>query len=590
MHAHSLEDESVNNVTPIAIARTPHVVDVFLDYLRAEGVRVVFGIPGGLLFPLFEAISKSSDIELVIAKHEEGAAFMADGYTRVSGRMSVCAGTGGPGSTNLLTGVACAYADGVPMLVVTGQAASHALGKGAAQETTREDIDIVAMFAPVTKYSAMVTSPESLGHHLRRALRQALTGRLGPVHLNVPVDLWERPLVEDWLTPSTYRPTTATFDRASVARAGEALLGAELPVLLAGSGVASANAQEHLITLAEMLPARVATTPRAKGVFPEDHPLSLGVLGFAGHEAAKRTVMGGRVDVLATLGASLNETTTFNWRPELMPSRHLIQLDIDADRIGRNYPVDIPLVGDAQTILVELVYHLHRAMRGGQTPRSRWPEEPPPPRGEDRYLAPDLRASDALPLTPQRWRADLLRALPDDAVIFSDIGGHMLFNIHDLEIRRRQQFVINLGFGSMGHGTVAPIGAALAAPERPVIAIIGDACFTMNGMELITAAEYDVPVVWIVENNNMHGLTWHGSAMLGKRLDSVRYRRPLDIAPLARAMGLYATVVDRPGAMEDALRDALKRRGPSVIEVRVDGSIPPPLSGRVKSLAGFIRK
>src|SRR5690606_35044173 len=132
-----------------------------------------------------------------------------DGHTRVSGRMSVCAGTGGPGSTNLLTGVACAYADGVPRLVVTGQAASHELGKGAAQETTREDIDIVAMFAPVTKYSAMVTSPESLGHHLRRALRQALTGRLGPVHLNVPVDLWERPLVEDWLTPSTYRPTTA---------------------------------------------------------------------------------------------------------------------------------------------------------------------------------------------------------------------------------------------------------------------------------------------------------------------------------------------------------------------------------------------
>lgn len=573
-----------------ALAPERRVVNVFLDYLRAEGVRVVFGVPGGLLFPFFEAIERAEDIALVVSKHEEGAAFMADGYSRVSGRLSVCAGTGGPGSTNLLTGVACAYADGVPMLVVTGQAASHALGKGAAQETTREDIDIVAMFEPITKYSAMVTSPESMAHHLRRALRQALTGRPGPVHLNVPVDLWEKPLAEEWLTPSTYRPTTRTFDRTTVARASEALLDAELPVLLAGSGVVVAQAREHLQTLAELIPARVATTPRAKGVFPEDHPLSLGVLGFAGHEAARETLLGGHIDVLATLGASLNETTTFNWSPALMPAKHLIQLDIDADRIGRNYPVDVPLVGDAQTILVELVYHLHRAIREGRTPRSRWSSEPPPPSGDARYADRELRRSDAAPLTPQRWRADLTEVLPHDAVVFSDIGGHMLFNIHHLEMSARHTFVLNLGFGSMGHGTVAPIGAALATRDRPVIAIVGDACFTMNGMELIAAAEYEIPVVWIVENNNMHGITWHGSQLLGKQLASVRYRRPLEIAPLARAMGLFAEVVDRPGALQPALREALARRAPSVIEVRVDGERPPPLGGRVRSLAGFIRR
>lgn len=571
-------------------ARQPRVVDVFLDYLRAEGVHVVFGIPGGLLFPFFEAIERASDMELVVSKHEEGAAFMADGYARVSGTLSICAGTGGPGSTNLLTGVACAYADGVPMLVVSGQAASHALGKGAAQETTREDIDIVAMFEPITKYSAMVTSPESMAHHLRRALRQALTGRPGPVHLNVPVDIWEKPLVEDWLTPSTYRPTTRTFDRATVAQASDALLNAELPVLLAGSGVVVAEAREHLQTLAELIPTRVATTPRAKGVFPEDHPLSLGVLGFAGHDAARETLFGGHIDVLATLGASLNETTTFNWSPALMPSRHLIQLDIDADRIGRNYPVDIPLVGDAQTILVELVYHLHRAIREGNHPRSRWASEPPPPQGEARYQDADFRTSDAVPLTPQRWRADLSEVLPRDAIVFSDIGGHMLFNLHHLEMSAEHTFVINLGFGSMGHGTVAPIGAALAAGGRSVIAIVGDACFTMNGMELIAAAEYDIPVIWIVENNDMHGITWHGSKMLGKQLSSVRYRRPLQVAGLARSMGLFAQVVDQPNGIQSALRNALARGTPSVIEVRVDGEVPPPLGGRVRSLAGFIRR
>lgn len=549
----------------------------------------MFGIPGGLLFPFFEAVEHAEDIRLVVAKHEEGAAFMADGFSRTTGTLSVCAGTGGPGSTNLLTGVACAYADGVPMLVVTGQAASHALGKGAAQETTREDIDIVAMFAPITKYSAMVTSPESFAHHLRRALRQAMTGRPGPAHLNVPVDLWEKPLVERWLKPSTYRPATRTFDRATVARASDALLEAEYPVLLAGSGIAIAQAREHLHTLAELLPARVATTPRAKGVFAEDHPLSLGVFGFAGHEAARTTLLGGQVDVLATLGASLNETTTFNWSAELVPTQHLIQLDIDADRIGRNYPVDIPLVGDAQTILVELVYHLHRAIRDGRSPRSRWSAEPPLPSGEDRYEDVALRASDAMPMTPQRWRRDLMEVLPSDAIVFSDIGGHMLFNVHHLEMGPRHTFVLNLGFGSMGHGTVAPIGCALAA-KSPVVAIIGDACFTMNGMELLTAAEYDVPVIWIVENNNMHGITWHGSVLLGKRLDSVRYRRTLDVAPIARAMGVTSAVVDRPGALQAAFKEALARKGPSVIEVRCDGSIRPPLGSRIKSLAGFIRR
>ena len=570
-------------------AGTPRVVDVFLRYLKTEGVRYVFGIPGGLLFPFFEAVEKDDVLELIVSKHEEGAAFMADGYARVSRRLAVCAGTGGPGSTNLLTGVACAFADGVPLLVVTGQAASHALGKGAAQETTREDMDIVAMFSPVTKYSSMVTSPESMAHHLRRALRKALTGRPGPVHLNVPVDIWEKPLVEAWFDPKTYRPDTRTFDRYAVQRATDTLLGATHPVILAGSGVSVAGAEEHLRALAELLPVRVATTPRAKGVFPEDHPLSLGVLGFAGHDDAKNTLLGDEVDVLMTVGASLNETTTLNWHPRLRPNESLIQVDIDADRIGRNYPVDIPLVGDAQTILVELVYHTHRRFREDVVSRSVWAGAPGLTRGHARHMEPGLRVSSQLPLAPQRWRADLQEVLPKNAIVFSDIGGHMLFNLHDLIIGEGQKFVLNLGFGSMGHGTVAPIGAALAAPGRPVFTIIGDACLTMNGMELLTAAEYDVPVIWIVENNQMHGITWHGSKLLGKQLDSIKYRRPLDISGLARAMGLRAWVVDAPGQIQEAVREALARRGPAVIEVRVDGAIPPPLGGRIRSLAGFIK-
>ncbi|CAN5220244.1 acetolactate synthase large subunit [soil metagenome] len=572
------------------VIAAPSAVDVMLRYLLAEDATTVFGVPGGLLHPFFDAVERHPEFRLIVTKHEEGAAFMADGFARMRNRLAVCAGTSGPGATNLLTGVSVAYADGIPLLVITGQAPSSTMGKGAAQETSPEDMDSVGMFRSVTKYSALVQSPDRLGHHLRRALRMCLSGRPGPVHLNVPVDFWGKPVAEEqWFDPKTYRSPTSVFDRNAVASAAQVLLAAKRPLLLVGSGVVGASAEEHVRTLAELLPARVATTPRAKGAFPEDHELSLGVLGFAGHREAKLAALGSDCDVLFSVGASLNETTTFTWDPNVLGTKTHIQLDIDPDRIGRGYPVHVPLVGDAQTILVELIYHIHRSLREGRKAASTWKDATNIARGEDRYERPDLRASNAIPITPQRWRVELGEALPGNAVVFSDIGGHMLFNIHDLCIGRNQRFVLNLGFGSMGHGTCAPIGAKLADPSRPVVAIIGDACFTMNGMELLTANEYDVPVIWIIENNQMHGITWHGSRLVnkGRAMDAIVYKKPLDVAGLARAMGLDAYVVDRPGQIGGALRSALESGRPTVIDVRVDGSISPPLGDRAKTVAGF---
>jgi len=564
------------------------MVDITMRYLRAEGARVVFGVPGGLLHPFFQAVEAEPEIELIVTKHEAGAAFMADGWARASNCLAVCAGTSGPGATNLVTGVAAAFCDGVPMLVITGQAPSHALGKGAAQEMAPEDIDIVAMFKPITKYSAMIPAPDRVSHHLRRALRLALTGQPGPVHLNVPVDFWEKPAQPEWFGPQSYRPSTQVFDREAVRQASHYLVRAEYPVFLVGSGVASSNARIETMQLAERFRARVATTARAKGVFPEDHPLSLGVMGLAGHKIARDTLLSDRVDVLMTIGASLNETTTLNWDPRLLPRDALIQLDISVDRIGRNYPVTVPLVGDARTVLNELTYNIEREIGTSETP-SRWGDEPPIVHDHSFYERPDLRTSPSTPITPQRWRVELNEMLPGNAIVFSDIGGHMLFNIHDLMIRNRQSFVLNLGFGSMGHGTAAPIGAALAAPHRPVIAIIGDACFTMCGMELVTAAEYDVPVIWIVENNQMHGITWHGSQLIGngQPMDAIRYRQPLAISDIARAMGVKSWQVERPGELRPAFMEALERRRPALIEILVDGSICPPLGERAKTIAGF---
>jgi acetolactate synthase I/II/III large subunit len=576
---------------PVAEAvSAPKVLDVFFRYLKAEQISHIFGIPGGLLFPFFEAAERDEDFMMVVAKHEEGAAFMADGFARTTGKIAVCAGTSGPGATNMITGVACAFTDGVPMLVLTGQAASHALGRGAAQETAREDIDIVAMFAPITKYSAMVTSAASFGHHLRRALRLAKSGRPGPVHLNVPVELWEKPLVENWFDPKTYRPETYTFDRNAIRQAAEALASAEFPVLFVGAGVAVSQAEPHLLTLAELLGARVATSPRGKGLFPEDHPLCLGVMGVAGHAAARDTLLGNQVDVLLTVGTSLSETSTLNWSPALRRGRYFIQADIDSERIGRNYPVDLGLVGDAQTVLVELIYHVHRLLREGTLVSSKWSHEAPLERGHRRYVSPELRTSNSIPLAPPRWRVELESVLPKNAFVFSDIGGHMLNNIHHLCFTDEQRFFINLGFGSMGHGVVAPIGAALAHPGRPIVAIVGDGCFAMNGLELLTAVEVGARVVWIVEHNNMHGITWHGSQLIGSRraLESARYKTHIQVAAIAQAMGLATWVVDSPAAFAPAFCGALAHNGPSLLEVRIDASIAPPLGDRTKSLAGFI--
>lgn len=561
----------------------PSVASVLLEHLEAEGITHVFGVVGGLLYPFFRALEASSSLTYVQARHEGGAAFMADGFARSSGRMAVAAATSGPGATNLVTGVACAFADGVPMLVITGNAATAVQGQGASQETNREDIDVVGMFGPITKYSATVTSGATLSHHFRRAVREALSGRMGPVHLNFPVDVWAQPATKGWHQAG---PTSALLCRTDAIEAtlrGAALVlnSSSRPVILAGSGVASSGAQGDLRELAESLRARVATTPRAKGVLPEDHPLSLGVFGSAGHRAAHDAVLGGSCDVLLVVGSSLGETATMGWNPALRHGAgYLIQCDVDPTRIGRSYPVDMPLVGDARVVMRSLIERCYRnvtAIRMTAQLEDGW------------YNEPELRSRTAFPLAPQAWRKVASEVMPDDAFVFSDVGGHMLHNIHDLSIVRRQRFFLNLGFGSMGHGTCAPIGAKLACPDRPVVAIIGDGCFAMNGMELITALEHDVAVTWIVENDGRHGVTWHCSRALGgEPLRSASSKWPINACALAAGMGLEVRSVHGANMFRQAFQEALASNRPNLIEVIVDPSVPPPMGSRANTLAGFI--
>lgn len=559
------------------------LVDTLIAFMLAESIHDVFSVPGGLIHPFLSAVDKHPALKLIVSKHEQGAVFAADGFARTHGRLAICAATSGPGATNMLTAAAVAFTDGIPLLLITGQAPSYLRGKGAAQETTTHGVDVNAMFAATTKFSTTVTAPERFADDFNRAMRFALTGRQGPVHLSVPVDFWNALVPANQLHPLHQIPKSSTFDPHAVEQAAHALLHARYPLLLAGAGILRSRAAPQLKALAELLQARVVTSPSAKGVFPENHPLSLGVVGFGSHDRARETLLGNQVDVLFAVGASMSEMSTFQWDPALLPNDKFIHLNIDPELIGRNFPADIPLLGDARAILHALLARL--TARDAPPPASLWKNEPA--LTNERYRWPELRASSSSPITPQRWRAELSEVLADDAIVYSDIGGHMLFNLHDLEIRENQDFVLNLNFGSMGHGTAAPIGAALAAPERPVIAIIGDACFMMNGMELLTAVEYDIPVLWIVENNQMHGISWYGSQIVdpGQPMQSVSYKKPVAIGRIARAMGLEAYIIEHPGQLQNAVKTALSRKTPSLIEIRVDHTISPPVADRARSIA-----
>ncbi|MBK6880977.1 MAG: thiamine pyrophosphate-binding protein [Elusimicrobia bacterium] len=574
---------------PRPAART--AVQLLLAYLEQEGVDTVFGIPGGPLMPFYEAMFAGGKIRPVITKHEEGAAFMADGYARVSGRLGVCCATTGPGATNALTGIACAYRDSVPVLLLTAQIALSAFGKGAAQESSPLGIDIVDMYKDVTKASVMLMAPEKIAEVTRHLLRTSLSGRSGPIHLSLPADMMGRPVPDDLRKPQQYRPPSELFDRRSVKEAAKLLLQARRPVLLAGYGVHLSRAYDELRGLAERLKIPVATTQKGKGVFPEDHALSLGVFGFAGSPQADAVILSAETDLLLGVGTSFGELSTHAWDPRVGAGRRILHIDVDPNEIGKNYSVDAGLVGDARHVLREINFQLERD--------ARWLEQ-------TQDLGPRLAAlralkaitprfideasgqSTAVPLLPQRVVAEMRKALPADTILFVDIGNVMAWALHYYTVREPGGFFINMGFGSMGHGVAAAIGGKLAAPDRPVVALTGDAAFAMNGLEVHTAVENDVPVVWVVLNNGGHGMVHLGETQQFQgRFNTSLFRRKLNVAQIADAVGALSFVVEKPGDTERALAAALAAKRPAVIDARVDPAAVPPTGMRLATLEKF---
>jgi len=564
------------------------VADLILKYLEAEGVEYIFGVPGTSLVPLFAACNRNGRVKPILTKHEEGAAFMADGYARVKGSLGVCFGTSGPGATNLVTGVATAYVDNVPMLVLTGQVETTNYGKGTFQDSTREGVDSVQMFDPITKHSSMLISKYRASEEIPKVLRMALTGKRGPVHFSLPKDIAAAEVEAEPAAPSAYRPALEYFDRRLVIEAARELVQAKRPAILVGSGAVASGACGDIQDLAEMLSIPVATTPKAKGAFPEDHPLALGVLGLCGSPLADSYVKSGETDVLLVIGASLNQVTTMSWDPRLKPSKCLLHINIDPTEIGKNYRADIALVGDARTIVNEIAFRVLRDLAHEQEERKHREETIAELRQKTGMcIEPEKMYSDSVPVKPQRMVRELQEALPEDAILFVDMGNSVCWAIHYMQFRRPNSLIIAFGLLTMGHGTAAAVGGKLAAGDRPVVALVGDGCFLMNGMEVATAVSYDIPVVWVVQNNAKLGLVHELQKFsLGNNTVATTFRE-VNLAKVAEGLGAASYRISKPGELKELLPQAIASRKPTVIDCLIDPTEVPPLSPFVEGMKNY---
>lgn len=571
------------------ISEDATTADIVVSMLEKAGVDHIFGVPGGAIENLNTALYKNGRIKPIVAKHEEGAAFMADGFARVSGRLGVCCSTAGPGATNLITGLATAYADSIPVCALTGQVSTSVFGKGAIQESSAEGgVNITSIFRQFTKYSGMIINEERCGHMMEKAVRMAFSGRSRPVHLSLPADIMKRPA--KGCQPPFYRSEARIFDRESVKKAAHILLAAKRPAILAGWGVVLSRGAKELCILAEFLKIPVATSPKAKGVFPESHPLALGVLGFAGSPEAKEYLIEQDIDVLLAVGTSFNEMLTTGWDKRLMPGEHLIQIDVDIEEIGKNYPASIGLVGDARTVLTEITYALIREIGPKPLPkRSCYSKDGkilPENKKPQSLSSADFTTNSGL-YHPQKLILDLQRSLPKDTIYFADIGTSMAWAIRYLVMDNPYSFYVSLGFGAMGYAVAAPIGAKLAFSDRPIVTLVGDGSFLMNGFEVATAVNYQVPVVWVIFNNAMLGMVYHGRRLFKAPIPEgipSQYQR-VDFAKVAEGLGARGITIKRPDEITPALIEDIFLEGrPTVLDVWIDSEVVPPIHGRIESV------
>jgi len=544
-----------------------------LDLLEGQGVDVMFGYPGGVTIPIYDELL-DSNIHHVLVRHEQCAAHMADGYSRTTNKTGVCIATSGPGATNLVTGVATAYADSSPMMVLTGQVATSAIGNNAFQEA-----DIFSLMMPITKHNYRVLKPNDLPEAIKRGIAIANTGRKGPVHIDLPVDV-QRGEVDPALLNEGFPVPAPYEDLSTVLDAVKMLRDAERPVLLVGGGARWANASSEVQRLAEMLMAPVITTIMAKAIIPEEHPLSLGMIGMHGRECSRRALL--EADVVFAIGARFSDRT-IGYDNEVSKDTKVIHLDIDPMEAGKNSRTRVRLVGDAKKGLQMIIKALGRS-KG----ESAWSQR-------IKELAEgcvcNLDIDEGL-IKPQKVLFELRKVLAPDAYVVTEVGQNQMWASHFMRLNDPQHFVTSGGMGTMGFGFPAAIGVKYAHRDKQVVDMAGDGSFQMVFQELATAMTEELPVVVCLLNNGWLGMVkqWQ-KLQWDRRYSSTEMRNNPDFVKLAEAYGAGGVTVTRASEIEDALRDAFSSDVPFVVDIRIDPEedMLPMLPGGVSSKDGTIR-
>lgn len=583
MSESTTEDEPTGG--PAAAGRVP-AVEALVSILVEEGVQYLFGIPGSHTCPMFDEADRSGRIKVILTKHEQGAAYMADGYARVAQRPAVCTGTAGPGATNLVTGVAASFADGIPVIVITGQTPTSAIGRTAHQESTGigRAPHQLEMFRNVAKASLAPVRASSIPGFIRNAFRIALSGRCGPVNVTIPADTFLDMIPFEKVDRARYRLVQSNnVDVELVGQAAQIIAGASRPLILAGQRCLFPDATAQIRALAEAFDIPVVTALNSKGAIDESHPLALGCLGLAGQRSAEKYIRE-VADVIIAVGENFEEWMTLSWDPQLIQDKRLIHIDLDPLEIGKNYQVDVGIDGTIHSVLTELTSQLQRTERAPSATREQIQQQ----KRDWGYFVAEEMSSDAVPIKPQRAMRELREALPDDAIVFGDSGNTVRWIGRYFPCRTRSFFAANI-FEPMGYSVAACLGGKLAAPDRPVVSICGDGSFLMNGMEVSTAVNYGIAVLWIIINDARLNMVYQAqSVYYGDRHVATTFDNP-DYVKFAEAFGAVGYRVTRPEEIQPAVRSALSSGRPAIVDIHVDPEEIPPMRPRSLLLGKSLR-
>ncbi|PWR76263.1 biosynthetic-type acetolactate synthase large subunit [Methanospirillum stamsii] len=528
---------------------------ILIEGLKEQGVDIIFGYPGGVVLPIYDELY-DADIRHILVRHEQAAIHAADGYARASGKTGVCLATSGPGACNLVTGLATAYMDSIPVVAITGQVPTSLLGNDAFQES-----DITGITMPVTKHNYLVQDARDLKRIIREAFYIAGTGRKGPVLIDIPKDV-STAMVPDTDGPDDqprlrgYKPRCQGHSRM-IQRAVDLLLQAKRPIIYAGGGVILSDASTELVTLAERLCMPVTTTLMGLGCIPTDHPLNLGMLGMHGTEYANYAIT--ESDLLFSIGVRFDDRVTGKIEA-FAPQAKVIHIDIDPAEIGKNKQPDVPIVGDAKSVLTDIIKKI--------------PESCPHPEWSETVAGwkknHPLRYNSDGKLYPQFVIKTLAKILADKGVIVSEVGQNQMWTAQWFKFTRPRQWISSGGLGTMGYGFPASMGAHFACPDQPVVVLAGDGSFQMNIQELGTVAQYNIPVKVIVLNNQFLGMVRQWQQLFYEHRYSYTELPEVHFERIAKAYGIEGATVTRASDVEAAIRTALLHPGPYVLDIRVE--------------------